>query len=131
MVELAEMRRDSGFELLYQVKRELTERTVPSANILSEMKKFEFEWEAGETLQVLGSRYRFKKVHDAECERRGILLYEIYAQRGKYRAVVAWFEPDGPGCWVSVFKKQGDAQSRSSLRTAGERALIRWRQMYG
>lgn len=89
MVELAGMRRDSGFELLHQVKRELSDRIVSSAGILSEMKKFEIEWQAGEAAQELGSRYRFKKVHDAECERRGILLYEIYVQRGKYRAVVA------------------------------------------
>lgn len=129
MVELGEVRRDSGFELLHQARRELLERTVPSDEILAEMNKFQIAWRAGATPQELAARYRLKKVHDSECERRGILLYEIYAQRGKYRAVVAWTVAEGPGYWVAVFKKQGDAQSRSSLRTAADRAVTRWRQM--
>ena len=129
MVELGEVRRDAGFEFLHQTRRELYERTIPSDAILAEMQKFQIAWNAGESIQELAVRYRFKKVYDAECERRGILLYEIYAQRGKYRAVVAWTAPEGPGYWVTVFKKQGDAQSRSSLRTAAERAVHRWRLM--
>jgi hypothetical protein len=129
LVELGDVRRDSGFEFVHQARRELFDRTIPTEEILSEIEKFQFAWQSGEIPLELAVRYSFKKVHNAECERRGILLYEIYAKRGKYRAVVAWISLDGPGYWVAVFKKQGDAQSRSSLHTAAERAINRWREM--
>jgi hypothetical protein len=128
LVELGEVLRDSKFELLPQVSRELAGRAVPADEILSEIVEFQIAWKAGETLQNLAARYRFEKVHDAECARRGILLCEIYVQRRNYRAVIAWNSAAGPGYWVSVFKKQGDAQSRTKLRAAGERAIRQWRK---
>lgn len=128
MVHLADVKRDSGFEYVPQAQRELTDRAIAFDEIVSDLNQFQIAWKTGETPQTLSARFRFKKVHDAECERRGILLYEIYVQRGKYRAVIAWVDSDGPGYWVSFFKKQGSPQSKVRLRTAGERAVNCWRQ---
>ncbi len=130
MVELGEVKRDSGFTYLPQTLRELEDRTVSTTSIAIEIKQFEAAWAEGATPQGLGGRYHFQKVHHAECDRRGIALYEFYAQRGRYRAVVAWLDSSGPGYWVSVFKKQGNPQSRASLRTAGDRAVNLWRSRH-
>lgn len=107
MVEISEVRRDSTIELLHQAKRELAERGVPSIEILAELNRFEASWQAGESLQELGPRYRFKKVHNGDCGRRGILLYETYVYRGKFRAVVAWMELTGPGVLGMDFQEAG------------------------
>jgi len=95
--ELGEIKRDSGFEFLSQTQRELRDRTYPIAGILADLSSFQDAWTRGTDQQILGARFRFQTVHDAECARRGILLYEIYVQRGRYRAVVAWLDSDGPG----------------------------------
>ena len=130
MVELGEIKREFGIDFASQVRRELADRSIPRTAILSELQEFEAVWREGEQPQRLGGRYHFKKVHDAEWARRGILLYEIYVARGRNRAIVAWFDTDQPGQWVAIFKKQGNAQSKTILRTAGECAVNLWRQRH-
>jgi hypothetical protein len=127
VVDLAEVKRDSGFEISPQAQRELEGRSIPTEEILKEVRRFQNAWWGGVRPQALNATFRFQKVHDAECAQREILLYEIYVQRGKHRAVVAWIDSSGPGYWVSFFKKQGNPQSKASLRTAGERAMSIWR----
>jgi hypothetical protein len=131
LVDLAEVKRESGFSYAPQAQRELVSRNVPTDDVLDDLRFFQIAWMNGAPLSELGVRFRFQKVHDAECARRGILLYEIYVLRGKYRAVIAWLDATGPGYWVAVFKKQGNPQSRVSLRTAGERAVNLWRETHG
>jgi hypothetical protein len=130
LVELVEIQRSSGFVYVPQAQRELEHRTVPTDEIMTDLAYFQMDWMSGVSPQQLDARFRFRKVHDAECVRRGILLYEIYLCRGTYRGVVAWLDSSGPGYWVSFFKKQGSPQSRTSLRTAGERAVNVWRQAH-
>jgi hypothetical protein len=130
LVDLVEIQRSSGFVYLRQAQRELEHRTVPTDEITTDLAYFQLDWKSGASPQQLGAKFHFQKVHDAECVRRGIVLYEIYLHRGAYRGVVAWLDSSGPGYWVSFFKKQGNPQSKASLRTAGERAVSLWRQMY-
>jgi len=127
LVDLAEVKRESGFEILPQARRELEGRSIPIEEFLKEVRRFQNAWWDGVHPQALNATFRLQKVHDAECAKWEILLYEIYIQRGKYRAVVTWIDSSGPGYWVSFFKKQGNPQSRASLRTAGERAMSIWR----
>ncbi len=71
VVHLADVKRDSGFEYVPQAQRELTDRAVAFDEIVSDLNQFQIAWKTGETPQTLSARFRFKKVHDAECERRG------------------------------------------------------------
>lgn len=128
MIDVSRVPRDCGFETLPQFDRELEDRPELFSELAADIESFEMAWAKGIDQPSLGQKFRFQKVHDAECARRGILLYEIYIQRGSYRAVVAWFQEGGPGYWVTVFKKQGNQQSKVSLKTAGDRAVRRWRQ---
>lgn len=125
-LEIVNIDRGSGIEFIKQAAKDLDGQAVPTSVAIADLLAFTEAWKNGVSPEVLNRRFAFKVVRHAECKRRGILLYEIYICRQKYRAVIAWFSVVGPGYWVAIFKKQG-SQSTTDIRTAGDRAIRQWK----